>query len=212
WIVRSVLSPGSSYDVCDAKQAGAAHLMPALVGTFPSIGKAAGPHGSLVLSAGNRRVHSGFPLLFPSLTTQGCFGAGRTGAVAFLVRRAESPRSPGRLQWAPHCLSCHQGSLASKSAGHSCGFSHGRAEAGQQHPKQMQWDSGTSVPTAQPRAGTWGLPGTGAVSPAQQPRIWTPIPTHKSFPQAGTAKFQPGRRRGSFYRADYQARLQTGSL
>lgn len=109
--------------------------MPASVGTFPSTGNAAGPHSSLVLGSGNWRVHSGFLLLFPSLTTQGCFGAGRIGAVMFLVRRAGSPCSPGRLQRAPDCLFCCKGSLASKSAGHSCGFSHGRAGAGWQHPK-----------------------------------------------------------------------------
>lgn len=186
----------------DAERAGAACLMPASVGTFPSTGKAAGPRGSLVLSAGNRRVHSGFLLLFPSPTTQGCFGAGKTGADTFLVRRAGSPCSPERLQRALHCLSCHEGSSASKNAGYCCGFSQGRAEAGWQHPKKTQWDSGTPVPTAQPHAGTRGLPATGVVSPAQWLQIWAPTATHKSFPQAGTVKLQPGRRWGSFHRAN----------
>lgn len=50
-----------------------------------------------------------------SLPTQGCFGAGRTGAI--LVRRAGSPLSPWRLQQAPHCLSCRRGSLIRKAQG-----------------------------------------------------------------------------------------------
>lgn len=35
---------------------------------------------------------------------------------------------------------------------------------------------------------------------------------HKPFPWAGTVKLQPGGWWGSFYRADYQAEMQTGSL
>lgn len=50
-----------------------------------------------------------------SLSTRGCFGAGRTGAI--LVRRAGNPLSSWRLQQAPRCLSCHRGSLARKAQG-----------------------------------------------------------------------------------------------
>ena len=135
----SLISPGLSVVSCPRGAATMCMIpmgqelptscLPALVGMFPSTGKAAGPHDSLVLSARNWRVHSGFLLLFPSLATQGCFRAGRTDAVTFLVRRAGSPCSPQRLQRAARCLSYHKGSLASKSTGHGCGFSLRRAKA-----------------------------------------------------------------------------------
>lgn len=106
-----------------------------LVGTLPSTSNAAGLHSSLVLGAGNWRVHSGFLLLFSPLATQGCFGAGRPGTGMFLVRMAGKACSPRRLQWALHCFSCHQGSLASKSTGYGCGFSHRTTEDRWQHPR-----------------------------------------------------------------------------
>lgn len=190
--------------MCDTDWAGAAHLVPASVGTFPSTGNAAGSHSSLVLSAGNWKVHSGFLLLFPPLATWGCFGAGRTGAVTFLVRRAGGPRSPGRLQRAPRCPSCHKGSLASESTQHGYGFS--LAEAGWQHPGHLS-------PQCSPTQGPGGF--LGLVLSALPDRwlwIWAPITTHKSFLQARTAKLQLGRRWESFYRANYQAGLHTSSL
>lgn len=64
----------------------------------------------------------------------------------------------------------------------------------------------------QPCAGSQVLSRTSIDSPARQLWIWAPITTHKSFPRAGTVKLQPGGRWGSFYRANYQAEMQTGSL
>lgn len=77
--------------------------MPALVGTFPRTGKAAGPCSRLVHSIGNWKVHSGFLLLLPFQTgllmsqqDRRCHVPGEQGSVFLLTRG---------LQQALHCLS-----------------------------------------------------------------------------------------------------------
>lgn len=104
---------------------------------------------------------------------------------------------------APHCLSCHGGSLASKSTGtvvaaatgglKQSGSTHARCNR-QQHIQHL---------TAQPHADTWELPRTDAVSPAWQPQIHAQI-----LPAGWESKASACQEGGSFYKANSQARLQ----
>lgn len=120
---------------------------------------------------------------FFSLPMQGCFGAGKAGAI--LVRRAWSPFSPRGLQQAPRCLSGHGGSLTAKhrarlwlqpgragagwwhsSNGTAAGVSpwHGQFLGPEQAALPQGPGSGHPLPRTNPSSVGWALPaGVGSV-------------------------------------------------
>lgn len=97
----------------------------------PSTGEAAGPRGSLVLSAGKWRAHSGFLFLFPPHA--GLLWSRRDRSHPGEEGR-ESPLSRGAAAGTTLPL-LPQGQLGQESTGHGCGFSPGRAGAGWWHPR-----------------------------------------------------------------------------
>lgn len=109
---------------------------------------------------------------------------------------------------APHCLSCHGGSLASKSTGTVVALATGGLkQSGSTHAR---WNGQQHVQphsTAQPHAGTWELPRTGAVSPAWQPQIHAQI-----LPAGWESKASACQEGGSFCKANSQAGLQSSRL
>lgn len=103
---------------------------PCLGGDILSTGKAASPYGSLVLSGGRWRAHSGFLLLFSShagllWSRQDRSHPGEEGRESPLSQEAAVGTMLSLLLW---------GQLGQESTGHGCGFSPGRAGAGWWHP------------------------------------------------------------------------------
>lgn len=107
-----------------------------------------------------------------SLPIRGCFGVGRTGAI---LVRAGSPLSPGRLQQAPHSLSCHGGSLARKAQGTvmaSAVAGLGQGGGTRATVQQHVCPHGTGTPWDQSRQLYPKALGLGTHCHAQTPPLW----------------------------------------
>lgn len=138
---------------------------PASVGMFPGTGKAASPCGSLVLSAGKWRAHSGFLLLFPSHTgllwsRQGRSHPGEGGRESLLSWEAAAGTTLPLLPRGQLHRRAQGTFVASALAG--LGQGGGTRTTVQQR-----------VPMAR------AVPGIRAGSSAPRPWVWTPTATHK---------------------------------